>query len=169
MIKFGIALLLSFSQPFPDEALPVGEGTVLKPNGAVYSQLDLDTLARNIYFEERTALYNDLITDVEAAQIGYVVLNRVALRTYPNSIYEVVYQPSQFSWTHDGKPDTMVVEKVRTRAYNIARGVLEGSIPNLVNDADHYLNKDVSKSKWWVGMKPRGKFGGHWFYKSRRK
>lgn len=158
------ALLLS--SPVGAFTLPTtGEGTVLLPHHKVmhtqsYTHEDLEILAQNLYFEERS--YK--ITDVAIAQIGYVVLNRVNKKHWPNTIKEVVWQRKQFSWTHDGKSDKMKNPIAKRRAYAIAKAVLEGRIPNLVGDADHYLNRNKSKAMWWRGMKFKGRHGDHWFY-----
>ena len=32
-------------------------------------------------------------------------MNRVRSRAFPNTVCDVVWQPSQFSWTKDGRPD----------------------------------------------------------------
>ncbi len=125
----------------------------------------LDALAQNIYFEQRTELANDTITDIDAAQVGYVVMNRVASKHFPNSIIEVVYQYKQFSWTHDGKSDVMANWHAQVRAYRIAAAVIFNMIPNEIGDADHYLNKRISKATWYINMDYRGDHSNHTFYK----
>lgn len=131
-------------------------------------QSDLDTLAKNIYFEQRTSLANNTISDVDAAQVGYVVLNRVMSKHYPDNIQDVVYQRKQFSWTHDGKSDVMTHWYAQQRAYKIASMVMLGTIDNNINGATHYLNKNASRATWWRNMSFRGKHNNHWFYKEIR-
>lgn len=136
-----------------------------------YTSDDLDFLAQNLYFEERSTL----ASDIEIAQIGYVVLNRVASKHYKDSIQGVVWfsawssrynrRVAHFSWTLDGKSDLMHNIKAKKRSFRIAKAVLEGTIPNMVDDADHYLNKEISSASWWKTMKFRGRFNNHWFYK----
>lgn len=130
----------------------VGHNTVLHNAPNVVKAGDINMLATNIYFEERTRLANNTITDLDAAQIGFVVLNRVYTKRYPSTLYGVIYQRKQFSWTHDGKHYRMIHKQARQRAIQIATMVLYGTIENKVGDADHYLNKDVSRAGWWKGM-----------------
>jgi N-acetylmuramoyl-L-alanine amidase len=56
-------------------------------------------LALNIYFEARG--------EPAAGQlaVALVTMNRVRHKRYPNTVCGVVWQPRQFSWTHDGKSD----------------------------------------------------------------
>lgn len=67
-----------------------------------YSQ-QVDCLARNIYFESR----GEPIDGQYA--VAFVTLNRVEDERWPDSICEVVYQPSQFSWTVN--PDRPIREQ----------------------------------------------------------
>ena len=140
-----------------------GAATVLR-SSLSYSQEEIDLLATNVYFEERTALTYGTITDEQAGQIVYVVLNRVKSKHFPDTVSDVIWQRKQFSWTHDGKSDTMRTKTARYKAYRITYKVLTGEIPNLVGDADHYINRAASRATWWRGMKFRGKYGNHWFY-----
>ena len=157
----------------------VGEGTVLLPHHKImsetpyikpYSDAELHYMAQNLYFEERSSI----ASDIDIAQIGYVVLNRVKKRHWPNTIKEVIWEKKwsskykkwvpMFSWTLDGLSDEMVDADARARSYYIAHMVLTRQIPNLVGDADHYLNKYKSKAVWWKTMEFKGRYGDHWFY-----
>ena len=78
---------------------------------------DLDCLARNIYWEARSEPYHGMVA------VAQVTLNRVAHKSFPDDICDVVYQgPTraswkdssvyypikhrcQFSWYCDGKSD----------------------------------------------------------------
>ena len=163
-----VALIMSSCTNEAYASPTVGHNTVLLCKDVDVSEQDIELLATNIYFEERTRLANDTITDLEAAQMGFVVLNRVKNPFYPDTVGSVIYQRKQFSWTHDGKSDTMRVVYARTRAYQIATMIAYGTVENLVGDATHYLNKDVSRATWWMSMEYRGKFGSHSFYKEHR-
>ena len=55
--------------------------------------------AQNIYHESRGESNSGQIA------VSNVVRNRVKSKHYPNTICEVVWQPKQFSWTHDGRSD----------------------------------------------------------------
>lgn len=71
-------------------------------------------LALNIYFEARGEP-----TDGQFA-VGLVTMNRVQSPRYPDSVCEVVWQPRQFSWTHDGKSDHPYEQQAWDRAQHIA-------------------------------------------------
>lgn len=67
-------------------------------------QYDIDyeqlrCLALNVYFEARGESH----TGQHA--VAWVTFNRVDSEEYPDTICDVVFQDSQFSWTHDGKSD----------------------------------------------------------------
>ncbi len=178
MTKFGIALSLLMNSILQTpstlteqviECLPIPAGIEYSIEKS-YTQDDLDFLAQNLYFEERSSK----ATDLEIAQIGYVVLNRVKSKHWPNTIERVIWYKAwskrynknipHFSWTLDGKSDVMHNRKAEKRSFRIAKAVLEGTIPNMVGTADHYLNKNKSKATWWKTMTFEGRFGNHWFY-----
>ena len=92
---------------------------------------DLYCLAQNIYFESRGE------SKVGQEFVGWVTLNRVQNSDFPSEICRVVWQDSQFSWTHDGKSDqprdaaawataqTIALEVVQ--AYGVERDPTEGA------------------------------------------
>ena len=61
-------------------------------------------LALNIYHEARGERVEGQIA------VAHVTMNRVNHEKWPSTICEVVYQPKQFSWTHDkcSKQDSYV-------------------------------------------------------------
>lgn len=79
-LVLAIILLMTFSSP--------GIGSVRD---------DIICLAKNIYFEANNQSY------IGQQAIAFVTLNRVRSGLYSNNICEVVWQPKQFSWTHDGR------------------------------------------------------------------
>lgn len=75
---------------------------------------ELECLARNIYFESRGEP-----VDGQYA-VAFVTLNRVEDPRWADTICDVVYEPSQFSWT--SRNNTSINEQVAwTRAQTIAR------------------------------------------------
>lgn len=88
---------------------------------AQFSQEDMHCLQQNIYFEAR----GESILGQRA--VAWVTLNRMDSNRYPNTVCEVVWQRRQFSWTHDGKPDTPGTNSIEQRAWHraalIARSV----------------------------------------------
>jgi spore germination cell wall hydrolase CwlJ-like protein len=117
-------------------------------------------LAQNIYFEAR----NQTVEGMEA--VALVTLNRVASKSYPNTICKVVWQKKQFSWTHDGKSDTP-----RERlAWKIAKDVAASVLVNydttgydFTGGAMWYHAKYVTPS-WGKSLNQTATIGDHIFY-----
>ena len=59
----------------------------------------LTCLAVAIFFEARA----EPIEGMEA--VANVIINRVEDSRYPDTVCDVVWEPKQFSWTHDGLTD----------------------------------------------------------------
>lgn len=76
-------------------------------------------LQQNIYFEARNQ------SRLGQVAVAWVTLNRMTDTRYPNSICGVVWQPKQFSWTHDGKPDRPSSNAVEQRAWEDAGLIAE--------------------------------------------
>lgn len=78
-----------------------------------YTQEELDLLARVIYAEVGCTWIPDWVQQM----VGSVVLNRVASPYYPDTIYDVIYQPGQYAPTWDGSiyktPDARTIENAR--------------------------------------------------------
>lgn len=60
---------------------------------------DLGCLADNLYFEARGE------SEEGIRAVAKVTLNRVLDSRFPDTLCEVVWQKSQYSWTNDGKGD----------------------------------------------------------------
>lgn len=78
-----------------------------------YTEEDLDLLARVIYAEVGCTWIPDWVQRM----VGSVVLNRVESPYYPDTIYDVIYQPGQYAPTWDGSihktPDARTIENAR--------------------------------------------------------
>lgn len=78
-----------------------------------YTAAELDLLSRVIYAEVGCTWIPDWVQKM----VGSVVLNRVNSQYYPNTIYEVVYQPGQYSPTWDGSinktPDARTIANAK--------------------------------------------------------
>lgn len=77
---------------------------------------DIQCLALNIYHEARGES-----TKGQRA-VGLVTLNRVMSKSFPNNICDVVFQPSQFSWTK--KPPEITEIKAWYRSVKVAQEAL---------------------------------------------
>lgn len=85
---------------------------------------EINCLALNIYFESRGESYYG------QRAVARVTLNRVAVSRFPSTICEVVWQPRQFSWTHDGLSDVPGGNAIEDRAWYIAQQIAQSAIVN---------------------------------------
>lgn len=119
-------------------------------------------LAIALFFEGRSESIDGQIA------IGKVIMNRVESEKYPDSVCEVINQPYQFSFTHDGKSDdpTKYDTYYDEIAWEIAQDVAKELINNKVDidiTSTHYHTLDVSPS-WKDKLQRDGKIGHHLFY-----
>lgn len=127
---------------------------------------DIECLALNIYHESRDQ------DDVGQVAVGFVTLNRVKSRRYPNTICGVVkqgYKPGRrdchFSWYCDGKSDIPTEPRAWKKAQAIAAMVLHNHdyISDPTNGATHYHTLQVEP--WWANkLSYNGTIGDHIFY-----
>ena len=92
---------------------------------------DLECAVQNAWFEAGS--YEDV------HYITRVVLNRVDDPRWPGEVCEVIWQDRQFSWTQDGKPDTVetdtrwkvrkLVKIIMTASVAIDNKIMDGSRP----------------------------------------
>lgn len=88
---------------------------------AEVSEEDIELLAHLLYAEAGSSW----ISDETIFYVGSVVLNRVNSDLFPDTLYDVIYQPGQYACTWDGN-----IEKEPTeRCYEIAEELLRnGSV-----------------------------------------
>jgi spore germination cell wall hydrolase CwlJ-like protein len=86
------------------------------------------------------------------AAVGYVVMNRMTNRRFPNTTCGVVYQRAkdragvvhcQFSWVCE-TPHGKINGAQMAQAHRIARGILDGSVPNPIGDALYFHESCVA-------------------------
>ncbi|OEF98968.1 hypothetical protein BHF71_10505 [Vulcanibacillus modesticaldus] len=119
-----------------------------------YSDDELEWLAKIIYAEARDEPYEGLVA------VGAVVINRVKNPWFPNTIYDVIFQQSQFTPAKTGliyniKPDEA--------SYRAAEEALLGVDP--VDGALFFNNPKISTSSFFKNKKPLIKIGNHNFYR----
>lgn len=135
-------------------------GAVVAACTSVYTDAaaEIECLATNIYFEA--------LTESEAGQVAVanVTMNRVKSKHFPNSVCEVVWEPKQFSWTHDGKSDTPADKKAYEEVYEIAKAVYYGNIVDITEGATFY-HADYVNPSWNKVMERVAKIDRHIFYK----
>ena len=89
--------------------------------------------------------------------VGAVVLNRVASPDFPNTIAEVIYQPSAF----DAVEDKQFYLTPNETALNAARDALNGWDPT--NGALYYWNPATATSRWIWSIPITTTIGRHVF------
>ena len=122
----------------------------------------LTCMALALYFEARSEP-----VDAQLA-VAEVILNRVEDSRFPDDVCGVVWQPKQFSWTHDGLSDTPKNREVWREIKDLSADVLAAPDEFLFgHGADHYHATYVDPY-WADHLTPVGKYGTHVFYKWER-
>ena len=128
----------------------------------ITDQQQINCGAQNAYFESQGE------PDLGMVAVSQVVINRVKDKRWPNTVCEVVWQNKQFSWTHDGKSDTIPLNSSYQRRlwiksiymFLIAYG------DDITNGATHYHS--VKVKPWWTSsMKVTAHIGNHIFLKEK--
>ena len=100
--------------------------------------------AQNIYHESRGE------SNLGQIAVAQVVRNRVESPKYPNTVCEVIWEPKQFSWTHDGKSDEPKDRPAFVKAVwqqliaNMRKDITDGA-------TNYYAHKKVTP--WWAAEK----------------
>lgn len=122
---------------------------------------ELYCLALNIYFEARGESLKGQFA------VADVTLNRVESSEFPDTICQVVYQPSQFSWTNSvsNPRNPRLGEKnawfdaqifaIEIFRWNIMRGITDGAT---------YFHASYSRPYWRNIFEKTKKIGSHLFY-----
>jgi len=121
-------------------------------------------LSEALYFEARGETLKGIVGVAE------VILNRVDDRRYPGSVCGVVNQGTgeryrcQFTYTCDGRPETITETKAYQKVGKIARFMIDGASRELTEGATHYHTKAVNPR--WARVFPRtATIGFHHFYR----
>ncbi len=111
--------------------------------------------------------------------VGYVIKNRASKPGWwGTDVRSVCFKDRQFSCYNDSDrnyarlayiaadfPASLAVSPVLTRCCEIAKGVIDGTIPNPVDGATHYLNPRLCDPAWERRMQFIREIGAHRFYK----
>lgn len=108
-------------------------------NGSI-SDKDLECLVSNIYHEARGESPWGMVA------VGYVTMNRA--KYHHKSVCDVVWEPHQFSWTSDGRPDTMDDVMSIKKSVDIALLVAKGKVRNPIGNALNYYAHNKVKPYW---------------------
>ena len=125
---------------------------------------EVTCLAQAIYHEARG---EELLGQFAVAE---VILNRVELSNYPDSVCGVVRQNAnrrnacQFSYACDGRPDTMTEPRARRLAGAIAQVMISGAPRELTDGATHFHTTGV-RPRWSRTFQRTAQYGAHLFYR----
>ncbi len=129
---------------------------------SVYNDDQLYCLAQNIYFESRGESLEG------QAAVGWVTLNRLLDSDHPDTICEVVWEDSQFSWTHDGKSDKPRDAVSWDRANAIALDLVYSYDPLVDPTAGStYFHERSIHPSWSKRFDRIGQIDNHIFYADR--
>lgn len=121
-------------------------------------------LTEALYFEARGESVKGQFAVAE------VILNRVDSSRFPNSVCAVVNQGTgkrnqcQFSYTCDGRAETISEPAAYRNAGKIARALLDGAPRNLTVGATYYHNRSV-RPRWSRTFTRTASIDGHFFYR----
>lgn len=130
---------------------------------------EISCLALNIYWEARGESTQGQLA------VAFVTMNRVHSPRYPDTVCEVVWQPRQFSWTHDGLYDEPTENAAWQKAVHLAefvylrlsshRAAYE-AVQQTVGVGEttmHYYNPDLANPRWAKAMRTQRTIGRHRF------
>ena len=119
---------------------------------------EIDCLAKNIYYEARNQPTSGQFL------VGFVTLNRVAHKSWPNNFCEVITQPGEFSWyTKDLMGKTPKETEAYKLAYIIAFTVYNSNYRSMSHYGYFFKRSDV-KSTYFNNLKLINVVGDHSFY-----
>lgn len=140
-------------------SLPITTLPDLEPLEWVEYELDTDQetlrcLALNVYHEARGS------TLIDQVSTAHVVLNRVESQRWPDDICSVVYQPYQFSWTHDQISDIPREHGAWEMSKMVAEAVYKGNTFDATYGSTHYHATEV-RPYWSNTGRNRRIIGAH--------
>lgn len=155
---------------------PAGERGVATQSGVIYDReflaaqpaveggAEWECLSEALYFEARGESVRGMFA------VGEVILNRVDSDAYPDTLCGVINQGTgrryacQFTYTCDGRPETIGEPRSWERVGKVARILIDGVPRALTGGATHYHTKSVNPS--WAKRFPRtAAIGYHYFYR----
>ncbi|HKK36522.1 MAG TPA: cell wall hydrolase [Paracoccaceae bacterium] len=145
------------------QATPRSAARTLATTPAVpVSEVDLECLAKAVYFEARG--------EPEAGKVAVaeVVLNRVAHPDYPDSVCGVVEDAGgggcQFSWTCDGLSDRPRNAGLFERLRDLSARVASGEAQVVTDGATHFHTVAI-RPGWSRRLERTATIGAHHFYR----
>lgn len=123
-------------------------------------------LALNLYHESRGESIESWVA------IAFVTINRVIDDRFPDDICSVVWEPYQFSWTHDGISDIPDTSKYADKkAWEYIQEFSKGFLENFDYIEDPtggalYYHADYVEPYWKDSFAYVGVIGRHLFYRN---
>jgi hypothetical protein len=118
-------------------------------------------LARALFGEARSTL----VPDKARIAIGWVIKNRVESKRWPDSYWEVITEPAQFSSFNTDDPNRPYVEnplhtdnkidkEAWEHAYKIAGKIINSEVLDPTQGSNHYYDDSISIPDWAENQKP---------------
>lgn len=129
------------------------------------SEKQLRCLQANIYWEARNQ------DELGQTLVAWVTLNRVQDKRWPNTICQVVYQPSQFSWTLDEKKRWSGADSKEKPQWQTAKQIAQQAITDKKqnkSDPSHgstYFHTKQVNPSWAKRFSHTLTHGNHIFYR----
>ena len=134
---------------------------------AASGDAQFECLSQALYFEARGETVKGQFAVAE------VIMNRVASAQFPNSVCGVIKQGTgrrhqcQFSYTCDGRSETISEKQAHARVEKVARAVLDGVEETLTAGATYYHTTAV-RPRWSRKFTNTAQIGVHLFYRDER-
>lgn len=125
---------------------------------------EFSCLAEALYFEARGETVKGQFAVAE------VIQNRVKSKRFPGSYCSVINQGTgrkyqcQFSYTCDGNAEVIHEPRAYARVAKVARAVINGHVPDLVDGATFYHTTAV-RPRWAAKFTRTARIGVHLFYR----
>lgn len=162
-----IALALAV---LPIQDVQSGEPPELPNCETLDPQESIIHLACNIFFEARNQSIGGKVS------VAIITMNRVSHPNFPDTVYDVIWQDRQFSWTQDGKSDQIPAAESEREAWNRALWVAELvwtaahdpdfdiQVGKISLDNSHFYHANFVSPRWSRKMIQVGTVGDHIFY-----
>lgn len=134
-----------------------------------YNEADVNCMAQVLYHEARGE------SDKGLEGVGYVVMNRVHDKHFPNTVCGVVHQgvwrhghivrnSCQFQWFCDGRPDTIHNAKIYAKCKELAKLIIVGFAPNPIGKCLYFHSAHRRRSHHRRLYVAQYRIGNQFFY-----
>ena len=140
--------------------------------GDFYDDSDEIILSRAIFGEGRS------LTELGRRAIGWVIRNRIGYKQWGTTYHEVILHPRHFSAFNKNDSNRIFVEEpghdpsqlgAWKECYEIAAGIIQGSIADPTKGANHYYSAYIKPPFWMKGAIQTLKVDNTFFYRAPQK